>query len=102
MSFSGHTCQSVGLGDQGFLTLGIMGNIGLCQTALCLLSHLGLLESLGKAGHRHVLPLLLASEVLLQEKKNLLFLNGLLWAGLLACCTRANVHCFLLNVPLNA
>ena len=50
---------------KSLIALGVWGNIGLRKLACILLSHMCLLEGLGEAGHRHVLPLALASVVLL-------------------------------------
>ena len=65
------TCESIGLCSHQSIAFVIGGNIGLCQLPQVPLGHLCLSEGLGEARHRHVFPLSLASEVLLQTHRAL-------------------------------
>lgn len=61
------TIQSVLVLNESLLTLRVWRLVGLCQSAPGALGHLSLVEGLGKPYHWHVLPLALASVVLLQH-----------------------------------
>lgn len=62
---AGHTIKGVSVLYESLIALGVWGDIGLCQLGRSLLSHMCLLEGLGEASHRLVLPLALAFVVLL-------------------------------------
>ena len=51
--------------DQNLFTFGVWSLVGLLQSSPGLLGSLSLLESLGKANHRHVLPFLALGFVVL-------------------------------------
>ena len=65
------TIQGILVLNERLLTLRVWRLVGLCQSAPGALGHLSLVEGLGKPYHWHVLPLTLASVVLLQTRKRM-------------------------------
>ena len=63
---AGPTWQGIVVSDEGLLALLVGGLVGLLQVLHLLLGNVCLLEVVSKGGHRDVLVLGLASEVLLQ------------------------------------
>ena len=61
------TIEGISVLNEGFLTLGVGGLVGLSQIPPGLLSNVSLLEGLCKGSHRHVLPFALAPVVLLHH-----------------------------------
>ena len=64
------TIEGISVLNEGFLTLGVGGLVGLSQIAPGLLSNLSLLKGLCKGSHRHVLPFALAPVVLLHPNRH--------------------------------
>lgn len=60
------TIEGISMLYKGLIALGVGGHVGLRKLGCSLLGHMCLLEGLCEAGYRHVLPLALASVVLLQ------------------------------------
>ena len=65
------TWQGIVMSDQGLFTLLVGGLVGLFQVLPTLLGNVSLLESFSKVGHRHILVLSLAFEVLLHTTSHL-------------------------------
>ncbi len=63
------TIERISVLNEGFLTLGVGGLVGLSQIPPGLLSNLSLLKGLCKGSHRHVLPFALAPVVLLHQNR---------------------------------